>query len=83
MDYSGSRGWLREKKREKGDEGLCGRGNIWRELCAEAVGARMGGGAGCERSPIKKGREILRRKQEKWLRIAGVDNKGASLKKLT
>jgi hypothetical protein len=26
--------------------------------------------------------KILRRKQEKWLRIAGVDNKGASLKKL-
>jgi hypothetical protein len=41
-----------------------------------------GGGAGCERSPIKKEREILRRKQEKWLRIAGVDNKGASLKQL-
>ena len=42
-------------KTGKGDEGLCEIGNIWRELCARAVGARMGGGSWLREIPDKKG----------------------------
>ena len=53
-----------------------------RELFERAVGARRGLEAGFERFLITKERGKIRRKPEKWLRIADVDNKGASLKKL-